>query len=191
MRRRSQSKSLQPFRILADCVRHASHMHGGDESRASAGAARIKTATRRHGKSGRAIARRRAESAGTPLGRRSQPRLTAAVLCRRDEIENASRLRPNVNAFLTLSAVTLGLKSRTGFRRRPRAASCRLVGPNLARFGGFQRCGERRIRDTWPSFTYEILHSARKSRTEIRACRGRFAGTGAGRGFSTRRFPWI
>ena len=60
--------------------------------------------------------------------------------------------------------------------------------------GRLKRCGERRIRDTWPSFSREIRLSARSFHSEIRARGGRPAGAGAARGAFRRTFPaagWI
>ena len=57
-----------------------------------------------------------------------------------------------------------------------------------------ERCGERRIRDTWPSFSREIRLSARSFHSEIRARSGRPAGSGAARGAFRRAFPpggWV
>jgi hypothetical protein len=56
------------------------------------------------------------------------------------------------------------------------------------------RYGERRIRDTWPSFSRVIRLSARSFHWEIRAYGGRSAGSGAARGAFRRTFPaagWI
>ena len=56
-----------------------------------------------------------------------------------------------------------------------------------------ERCGERRIRDTWPSFSREIRLPARSFHSEIRARSERSAGSGAARGAFRREFPagWI
>jgi len=60
--------------------------------------------------------------------------------------------------------------------------------------GRLERCGKRRIWDTWPSFSREIRLSARSFHSEIRACSGRPAGSGAARGAFRRTFPpggWV
>lgn len=57
-----------------------------------------------------------------------------------------------------------------------------------------ERCGERRTRDTWPSFSRETRLSARSFHSEIRAHSGRSAGSGAARGAFRGTFPaggWV
>ena len=120
-------------------------------------------------------------SAGEEKPSRSRRALTIAKAGK-----NASKLRWIVNAFLTLRAVTLGLKSRTGCRGRPRAASCLLVESEDRSIWGLERCGERRIRDIWPTFAREIGPFAPGLPREIRVRGGTPTRANVAPGFSHR-----